>query len=77
MAEKKQSIGAWKNKTKDGKEVIKFTINGQKYDMWVNQYKDKPAHPDYKIYENNWVDPEEVKTNQSPEPVAEADDLPF
>lgn len=77
MAEKKQSIGAWKNKTKDGKEVIKFTINGQKYDMWVNQYKDKPAQPDYKIYENNWVDPEEVKPNQSPEPAAEADDLPF
>lgn len=79
MAEAKQSIGAWKNITKDKKEVIKFTINGQRYNMWVNQYKDKPAQPDYKIYEDNWVDPNAVKqeTNQSPEPVAEADDLPF
>lgn len=51
---KKESIGAWKNKTKDGKEVINFTINGQRYNMWVNQYKDKPAHPDFKIYEDNY-----------------------
>lgn len=55
MSEKKESIGAWKNQTKDGKEVIKFSINGQRYNMWVNSYKDKPAQPDYKIYEDTYV----------------------
>ena len=35
MSEKKESIGAWKKTTKDGKEVINFTINGQRYNMWV------------------------------------------
>jgi hypothetical protein len=57
---KKESIGAWKNQTKDGKEVIKFSINGQRYNMWVNSYKDKPAHPDYKIYEDTYVAPTQV-----------------
>jgi hypothetical protein len=57
---KKESIGAWKNQTKDGKEVIKFSINGQRYNMWVNSYKDKPAQPDYKIYEDTYVAPTQV-----------------
>ncbi len=61
MSEKKESIGAWKNQTKDGKEVIKFSINGQRYNMWVNSYKDKPAQPDYKIYEDTYVAPTETK----------------
>jgi hypothetical protein len=61
MSEVKQSFGAWKNKTKDGKEVIKFTINGQRYNMWVNTYKDKNSQPDYKIYEDNYVAPTETK----------------
>ena len=61
MSEVKQSFGAWKNKTKDGKEVIKFTINGQRYNMWVNSYKDKNSQPDYKIYEDNYVAPMETK----------------
>jgi len=60
MSEKKESIGAWKNQTKDGKEVIKFSINGQRYNMWVNSYKDKPAQPDYKIYEDTYVVPTQV-----------------
>ena len=60
MSEKKESIGAWKNQTKDGKEVIKFSINGQRYNMWVNSYKDKPAQPDYKIYEDTYVSPTQV-----------------
>ena len=58
---KKESIGAWKNTTKDGKEVIKFSINGQRYNMWVNSYKDKPAQPDNKIYEDTYVAPTETK----------------
>ena len=61
MSEVKQSFGAWKNKTKDGKEVIKFTINGQRYNMWVNSYKDKNSQPDYKIYEDNYVAATETK----------------
>jgi len=61
MSEVKQSFGAWINKTKDGKEVIKFTINGQRYNMWVNSYKDKNSQPDYKIYEDNYVAPTETK----------------
>jgi len=60
MSEKKESIGAWKNQTKDGKEVIKFSINGQRYNMWVNSYKDKPSQPDYKIYEDTYVVPTQV-----------------
>ena len=60
MSDKKESIGAWKNQTKDGKEVIKFSINGQRYNMWVNSYKDKPAQPDYKIYEDTYVAPTQV-----------------
>jgi hypothetical protein len=59
---KKENWGAWKNTTKDGKEVIKFSINGQRYNMWVNSYKDKPAQPDYKIYEDNYVAPTETKS---------------
>ena len=58
---KKENWGAWKNTTKDGKEVIKFSINGQRYNMWVNSYKDKPAQPDYKIYIDNYVAPTETK----------------
>jgi uncharacterized membrane protein len=58
---KKESFGAWINKTKDGKEVIKFSINGQRYNMWVNSYKDKNSQPDYKIYEDNYVAPTETK----------------
>ena len=75
---KKESIGAWKNMTKEGKEVIKFTIKGQRYNMWVNQYKDKSAQPDYKIYEDNWVDPNAKQTTPQPTPITETeDDLPF
>lgn len=57
---KKESIGAWKRTTPKG-EVINFTINGQRYNMWVNGYKDKPAQPDFKIYEDNYVAPTETK----------------
>lgn len=64
---KKESIGAWKNQTKDGKEVIKFTINGQRYNMWVNSYKDKNSQPDYKIYEDNYV----AENKETPTPKQE------
>jgi len=60
---KKESIGAWKRTTPKG-EVINFTINGQRYNMWVNSYKDKPAQPDFKIYEDNYVAPTETQPQQ-------------
>ncbi len=56
----------WPSTTPKG-EVINFTINGQRYNMWVNQYKDKPAHPDFKIYEDNYVAPKEPKPQSKQE----------
>ena len=57
------------------KEVIKFTINGQRYNMWVNSYKDKNSQPDYKIYEDNYVAPTETKPQSKPDfkPLSEDD----
>jgi hypothetical protein len=56
----KKKYGAWKKQTQKG-EVINFAIEGQKYTMWVNTYKKKDSEPDYQIYENNYVKPDEVK----------------
>ncbi len=63
---KKESIGAWKRTTPKG-EVINFTINGQRCNMWVNAYKDKPNQPDFKIYEDNYVAPTEPKQQSKQE----------
>ena len=41
------SIGAWKKQTPKG-EVINFTINGQRYNMWPNGKKTKENQPDFK-----------------------------
>ena len=56
----KKKYGAWKKQTQKG-EVINFSIEDQKYTMWVNTYKKKDSEPDYQIYENNYVKQEEVK----------------
>lgn len=53
MSEEKKKYGAWKKTTPKG-EVINFTIEGQKYNMWVNTYKKKDNEPDYQIYEDNY-----------------------
>ena len=53
MSEEKKKYGAWKKQTTKG-EVISFTIEGKRYSMWVNKYKDKTSHPDYQIYEDNY-----------------------
>lgn len=66
--QKRISFGAWKKQTKEGKEVINFTINGQRYNMWANSYKDKPEQPDYKIYEDNYVKPEQSNAVYAPQP---------
>ena len=55
--EDKKKYGAWKKQTPKG-EVINFTIEGQKYNMWVNTYKKKETEPDFQIYENNYQKPE-------------------
>lgn len=57
MSEVKIKYAAWKKITPKG-EVINFTIEGKKYNMWVNSYKKKDSEPDYQIYENNYVKPE-------------------
>ena len=50
----KKKFGAWKKQTSKG-EVINFTIEGKKYSMWNNTYKTESKHPDYQIYEDNYV----------------------
>jgi hypothetical protein len=51
MSEEKKKYGAWKKETTKG-IVISFTIEGKRYSMWENKYKDKNSHPDYQIYED-------------------------
>ncbi len=41
--------------------VISFTIEGKRYSMWENKYKDKNSHPDYQIYEDLY----EMKSEKS------------
>lgn len=78
--EKKTSFGAWKKATSKG-EVIEFTINGNRYSMWANQYK-KPEskEPDFKIYPNEFKPNAEFKKEYAT-PVnkqeEENGDLPF
>jgi len=60
MAEEKKKYGAWKKETTKG-IVISFTIEGKRYSMWENKYKDKNSHPDYQIYEDLY----EMKSEKS------------
>jgi len=64
MSEEKKKYGAWKKETSKG-IVISFSIEGKRYSMWENKYKDKSSHPDYQIYEDNY----EIKSEKT--------DLPF
>ena len=57
MSEEKKKYGAWKKTTTKG-EVINFTIEGKKYNMWVNTYKKEDNQPDYQIYKDNYIKPE-------------------
>jgi hypothetical protein len=49
----KKKYGAWKKATPKG-EVINFSIEGKKYNMWINTYKKADNQPDYQIYEDNF-----------------------
>ncbi len=71
--ENQQKIGAWTNKTKTGKQVINFTIDGKKYDMYINEYKKESKHPDYQIVENTFKPKAENKQEYEAHPT----DLPF
>ncbi len=64
MSEEKKKYGAWKKETSKG-IVISFSIEGKRYSMWENKYKNKSSHPDYQIYEDNY----EMKSEKT--------DLPF
>ena len=64
MSEEKKKYGAWKKETSKG-IVISFSIEGKRYSMWENKYKDKNSHHDYQIYEDNY----EMKSEKT--------DLPF
>jgi hypothetical protein len=61
MSEEKKKYGAWLKSTGNG-DVINFTIEGKKYNMWKNKYKKPESNqPDYQIYEDNYTKPEVTK----------------
>ena len=61
MENKKDKIGAWKKTLASGKEVISFTIEGKKYDMWVNGFKKEEKQPDFHITLNDYKPNAEAK----------------
>lgn len=65
--QKRTSFGAWKKQTPKG-EVINFTLNGQRYNMWVNSKKTQEKQPDFNIYEDNYVKPEQSNAVYTPQP---------
>jgi len=42
--------GLWLNETKSGKKYFSGTLGGAKLLIFVNEYKEKDAHPDYKMF---------------------------
>lgn len=66
----RSSIGAWKRQTPRG-EVINFTINGQKYNMWPNTKKSNEKQPDFNILEDNYVPQPKVAVQPQQQYVAQ------
>ena len=56
----KKKYGAWKKQTLKG-EVINFSIEGKKYNMWVNTYKKADNQPDFQIYEDNYKPKDDIE----------------
>ena len=57
----KKKYGAWIKKTPKG-DVISFTIEGQKFNMWKNTFKKPESHqPDFQIYEDNFKPKDELE----------------
>jgi hypothetical protein len=76
---KKDRIGAWAKDTKIGR-VVNFTINGVRYDMYENKYKETEKQPDFHIVVNDWKPTGDyVKPQQPPinKPTTIDDDLQF
>jgi hypothetical protein len=69
--QKRTSYGAWKKQTPKG-EVINFTLNGQRYNMWFNSKKTQEKQPDYNIYEDNYVSPNQAQPQAVQQPQQEA-----
>lgn len=70
---KRTSYGAWKKQTPKG-EVINFTLNGQRYNMWFNSKKTQEKQPDFNIYEDNYVSPNQAQpqaVQQQPQQAAQ------
>jgi len=53
----KPKIGVWENVDKNGKIYYKFSLGNIKYKMFKNDFKTKPTHPDYIIYESETQKP--------------------
>jgi hypothetical protein len=65
--QKRTSYGAWKKQTPKG-EVINFTLNGQRYNMWFNSKKTQEKQPDFNIYEDNYVNPNQAQPQAVQQP---------
>mgnify|MGYP003351307945 FL=1 len=71
----KQSFGAWRKKTSKG-DVISFTINNVRYNMWENKYKKEDRHPDFNIYVDDYKPKEADVSKQQAEQVVEKPKTP-
>jgi hypothetical protein len=77
-AKKKSEFGIWKKqvKLKSGEttEVLSFSVNGVRYNAWLNTRKSNEKSPDYNVYVDNYVKPTQEQPVQASKP---ANDLPF
>lgn len=83
VQQKKSEFGIWKKsiKLKSGQvtEVLSFSVNGQRYTAWPNTRKQNERSPDFNVYVDNYVKPEQPSAPQ-PAPATKqdfSDDLPF
>lgn len=78
-AKRKSEFGIWKKsvKLKNGEtsEVLNFTVNGQRYNAWPNRYKQNEKSPDYNVYLDTYVKPEQTTNNVAKQ--TSDTDLPF
>jgi len=76
---RKSEFGIWKRqvklKTGETTEVLSFSVNGVRYNAWPNGRKQNPKSPDYNVYIDTYVKPE--NGNQPAAKPAVKSDLPF
>ena len=86
--QRKSEFGIWKKsiKLKTGQvtEVLSFSVNGQRYTAWPNTRKQNERSPDYNVYVDNYVKPDQSTAQPvapaAPTPTANTEgfsDLPF